>query len=136
MRPQFLAILAVLLSLLSLCGATPLVKEQSSNCRNITISVPISAWNTPISESLVPTSISVASLLSLLNGLGALTFSYFVTGTYETAATYCEPQVYDPSRENTLQFLVHGATYTKSCKYNTRAVDIKLMADRLVRRVH
>jgi hypothetical protein len=48
MKSQFLAILA---ALLSFGIATPLVEKQGANCRNLTISVPISAYNAPESQT-------------------------------------------------------------------------------------
>jgi hypothetical protein len=113
MKSQFFAVLAVLLSF----GiATPLVEKQGSNCINFTISTPISSYCAPASQ--IPTSLSFQTLTAFINALGEIVFSDLVTGTYNTAATYCEPQVYNPSHENTLQFLVHGASYTKGCKYH------------------
>ena len=93
--------------------ATPLVQNQAT-CVNITIPVPIYSFNAalPVISSL---EVSLIGLVSYLNSVAEVTFSYLVSGTFNTAATYCEPQVSDPSRENTLQLLVHGATYTKEC---------------------
>jgi hypothetical protein len=116
MKPQFFAVLA---ALLSLCTATPLVEtygSYGSNCINFTISTPISAYCAPASQ--IPTSISFQTLTAFIDALGEIVFSDLVTGTYTTAATYCEPQVYNLSRANTLQFLVHGASYTKGCEYH------------------
>jgi hypothetical protein len=115
MKSQFFAVLA---TLLSLCTATPLVEKYSSNCINFTISTPISAYCAPASQ--IPTSISFQTLTAFIDALGEIVFSDLVTGTYTTAATYCEPQVYNLSRANTLQFLVHGASYTKGCKYHVQ----------------
>jgi hypothetical protein len=39
-----------------------------------------------------------------------------VSGTYSIHARYCEPENYVKSRQNTLQVLVHGITYTRNCK--------------------
>jgi hypothetical protein len=112
MKSQFLAILA---ALLSFGIATPLVEKQGANCRNLTISVPISAYNAP--ESQIPTSLSEETLTAFFSALGEIVFSQLVTGTYDTSLIYCEPQGYNETREKTLQFFVHGATYTKGCKY-------------------
>jgi hypothetical protein len=112
MKSEFLAILAVLLSF----GiATPLVEKQGSNCRNFTIPVPISAYNAPAAQ--IPTSLSEETLTAFVSALGEIVFSHLVTGTYETSMIYCEPQGYNETRAKTLQFFVHGATYTKGCEY-------------------
>lgn len=36
-----------------------------------------------------------------------------VSGNETIAATYCEPLVTNPSRQNTLQLLVYGVTHTR-----------------------
>jgi hypothetical protein len=42
-----------------------------------------------------------------------LSFTATQSGTYNIAGTYCEPEVYIPERENTIQFLAHPATYDR-----------------------
>jgi len=71
--------------------------DSEPYCINITIPVTISAEN----YVLPPTS--------------PLTYR-LIQGAFNISARYCEPQVKDSSRADTLQFLVHGLTYTKNCK--------------------
>lgn len=51
---------------------------------------------------------------TLLSSLVSLVFDVLVEGTFDIAASYCEPEVHIPSRANTLQLLVHGATYDRN----------------------
>jgi hypothetical protein len=50
---------------------------------------------------------------NLLSTLSSLIFNNIVHGTFTIAGRYCEPESYNESRTNTLQFLLHGATYTR-----------------------
>jgi adenosylmethionine-8-amino-7-oxononanoate aminotransferase len=50
---------------------------------------------------------------NLLSTLSSLIFNNIVHGTFTIAGRYCEPEIYNESRTNTLQFLLHGATYTR-----------------------
>lgn len=56
------------------------------------------------------------SLGDLLGPASNLVFDQLVSGTYNIAARYCEPEVFVPGRENTLQLLVHGALADRDCK--------------------
>jgi hypothetical protein len=66
-------------------------------CTNITIPVTISAEN------------FVLPLTS------PLTYN-LIQGTFNISGRYCEPQAKNPSRTDSLQFLVHGLTYAKNCR--------------------
>jgi hypothetical protein len=46
--------------------------------------------------------------------VSTLVFDIPVQGTFHISASYCEPEVHIPSRVDTLQLLVHGATYTRN----------------------
>jgi hypothetical protein len=53
-------------------------------------------------------------LFNIVADLVNLSFTATQSGTYKIAGTYCEPEVYIPERENTIQFLAHPATYDRS----------------------
>jgi hypothetical protein len=86
-----------------------LPRQTQFNCENITIPVTISALN-----AYIPPGSTVADLTAILDA--GLTFNVSVEGTFDIAATFCEPQQPNsfPDRINTLQVLVHGGTYTRT----------------------
>jgi hypothetical protein len=92
---------------LHLAISSPLSK-RGPTCNDIVIPVTFSAMNAriPAGITLDPSSI--------LNAIAALVFDLPISGTYDIAARYCEPEVVVASRTNTLQLLVHGATYTRN----------------------
>jgi hypothetical protein len=49
-----------------------------------------------------------------LSYLISLLFDKLVQGTFQIAGRYCEPENSVPARGNTLQFLLHGATYDRN----------------------
>ncbi|KAE9367308.1 alpha/beta-hydrolase [Stipitochalara longipes BDJ] len=90
--------------------SSPLENRQiiPSGCTNITILVDASfSGNIPL-----PFNLDSANFLLLVNSLLSGVFDGVASGTYNIAATYCPP-VGIPARENTLQILIHGGTYTK-----------------------
>lgn len=104
---------ALALSALSVGPAvsSPLVTKREPNCQNISFPVTISSYNAQLPTNIDPTSTVIESLLTSLVGW---TFDVLVEGTFEIAGSYCEPEVQIPSRTNTLQLLVHGATYDRN----------------------
>lgn len=85
------------------------IRQAQFNCENITIPVTVSAI-----DAYIPPGTTIALLPALLD-LG-LTFNVSVQGTFNIAATFCNPQEPNdfPDRINTLQVLVHGGTYTRT----------------------
>jgi len=74
-------------------------------CTEVVFPVTIAALNSPLTG------------LDLANPLGSITEILFVlpvAGTFNISARYCEPEVVVESRKNTLQLLVHGATYDRN----------------------
>lgn len=53
-------------------------------------------------------------LLALLASSTNLFFTSVISGTYNIAGRYCEPEVYIESRQQTLQLLAHPATYDRN----------------------
>ena len=49
-----------------------------------------------------------------LSFLVSLLFDELVQGTFQIAGRYCEPENHVSNRANTLQFLLHGATYNRN----------------------
>ena len=80
-------------------------------CTTIFIPVSVQARNAHF-----PPDFTTPSLLSIVGALGAVVFDSLVTDTYTIVGTYCEPEVLVESRRETVQLLVHGATYTRSCE--------------------
>ena len=81
-------------------------------CTTLSIPVSISARNAHF-----PPDFTTTSLLSIVGALGAVIFDSLITDTYTIVGTYCEPEVLVESRRETVQLLVHGATYTRSCQF-------------------
>lgn len=60
---------------------------------------------------------TVAAVLAdepLFDGVGDTLQSLLVSGTFEIAARYCEPEVVVQDRQDSVQLLVHGITYDKN----------------------
>jgi hypothetical protein len=72
-------------------------------------------------QRLIP-SVSIFNPLSIsagiLNGISSL---LTLRATYSIAGTYCEPEVHNTTRKNTLQFLAHPATYDRNYVCSMRA---------------
>lgn len=97
--------LSAFILLLSGVLLSSLVTSQAipPGCTNITIPVTVSA-----SVLLLPTTLSVGNLLGLVEQLLGGVLNTLVSGTFNIAATYCEPAYTNTTLENTLQVLVHG----------------------------
>jgi len=111
--PHFKSLINLSLLFILLVGQSAgavLIKKQT-NCQNITIPVSAAANN-----AALPDTLTYLTLSTLLGSLDALIFDTLISGDFNISATYCAPTVNIPSRANTLQFLVHGITYTRSCK--------------------
>lgn len=65
------------------------------------------APSTTMEEALDLVTNTLSYLISLL-------FDKLVQGTFQIAGRYCEPENSVPARGNTLQFLLHGATYDRN----------------------
>lgn len=105
--PVTLKTLGLLTLLTSLATSTPLEKREPT-CTDLTIPVTISANNALLGG---------ISLGGLLGSLLTIVFGLLVSGTFNINARYCEPEVFVASRQNTIQFLVHGLSYDKNCEY-------------------
>lgn len=91
--------------------SSPILTRRGPICQNITFPVTISSTNAQLPADLDP---SGPALESILTDLVGIVFDTLIEGTYTIAASYCEPEVHVPSRANTLQLLVHGATYDRN----------------------
>lgn len=86
-------------------GSTPL-------CKNVTISITASANNLDLPS--FPNDTSPAAFGKYVRTFDPATLgTKKVEGTFNIAATYCEPLVNVPGREKTIQFFLHGLAYTK-----------------------
>jgi hypothetical protein len=94
-----------------LATGSPLLTKRGPTCQNITIPVTISSNNARFPADFSPTSVTLDNLLT---NVGSWVFDVLVEGTFNIAASYCEPEVHVPYRANTLQILVHGATYDRN----------------------
>lgn len=107
------------LTLLVLFTLTSTSPVRESNCIEVEMLVDITAENALLPSTYTINNL-VTTLSSALNGLLGLLglqspFSWgTVQGTYSIAGRYCEPEVYVSSRANTLQLLVHPATYDRN----------------------
>ncbi|KAE8450569.1 hypothetical protein EG329_006300 [Mollisiaceae sp. DMI_Dod_QoI] len=81
----------------------------SPTCKEIVIPVQITANNAALDSNFDTT-----GLLALLATGIDLSFTALVSGSYQIAGRYCEPEVNIPSRINSLQLLAHPATYDRN----------------------
>lgn len=91
--------------------SSPLLQKREPSCQNITFPVTITSTNAQLPTDLNPAGPVLESILTDVVGI---VFDVLIQGTYSIAASYCEPEVHIPSRANTLQLLVHGATYDRN----------------------
>lgn len=100
-----------------LSAAAP-AKRSGPTCSDINLSVTISAENRVIPDyllsGLTSTTLSLAGVEQLLNGVGNELQLAIVNGTYNIAGRFCEPEVHIPGRSDTIQLLVHGITYDRN----------------------
>ncbi|KAK0099464.1 hypothetical protein ONS95_004674 [Cadophora gregata] len=99
---MFLTTILSTLTLLHLILASP-------TCTTLSIPVSVRAHNAHF-----PPDFTTTSLLSLVGALGAVVFDSLITDTFTIVGTYCEPEVLVERRKDTVQLLVHGATYTRA----------------------
>jgi hypothetical protein len=99
-------LLAVVLALIGVVFSTPIEQRQAipAGCTNVTIPVSVYTAN----NLLLPLDLDTANFLLLANPLLANIFDQIASGSFDISATYCEPTIQVPGRENTLQILVHG----------------------------
>lgn len=102
---MLLTVFVTFLTLLHLILAAP-------TCTTLSIPISVQARNAHF-----PADFTTTSLLSIVGALGAVVFDSLITDTYTIVGTYCEPEVLVESRKETIQLLVHGATYTRSCQF-------------------
>lgn len=107
----FRCLALAILCLVILAACSPSSTQDGPNCQNLTIPVTISSNNAHFPADFTPNDIVLESLLS---SAGNLVFDLLIEGTFNISASYCEPEVYVQSRASTLQFLVHGAVYTRN----------------------
>jgi hypothetical protein len=119
---KLLRLIILIISLLALSSTSPIEKREPT-CFEVVIPVDITAEN-----ALLPTLYTINDFITtlsyVLDGfLGALLavvglqrlFTWGnVQGAYNIAGRYCEPEVYNASRANTLQLLAHPATYNRN----------------------
>jgi len=77
--------------------------QVPDGCVNLTIPVTVTADNMGLPLNLDP-----ADFLVIVEELIGDVLDSTVSGTFNIAATYCEPVYKVPKRYNTLQVLVHG----------------------------
>jgi hypothetical protein len=113
---QLIAFTLVLL-LIGATSSSPIEQRQAipAGCTNITIPVTVSAENL-----VLPPDLGINNFIPIGTPLLSTLFDQFVSGTFDIAATYCEPVNPVAGREDTLQILVHGITYTKACKKDSK----------------
>ena len=101
------ALILFLLVYVTICSPIEQARHEP-RCSNITIPVTISSENADLPSGFSFDTPDAAEVVTNLK------FNVSIHSTYNIAATFCEPKVFVQTRANTLQFLVHGATYTRS----------------------
>lgn len=108
-RPSFRSALSLLLSL-------PLFSSAAPTCTDLLLSV---TAHSQVREIILPPNLigDPNAINDLINSVGGIAVTLYplvpAGGTYDISAKYCEPEIAD-SRSETIQVLVHGATYTKT----------------------
>lgn len=103
----------------TLAAATAILATVASakNCKNVTIPITASARNGVFNATVPTTEIEITDLILNLAQQGAnysaatLTGYETVTGNFDIAATYCEP---DAGQSSALQILTHGIGFDRS----------------------
>lgn len=107
--------LALAFALANLTTAVPYPKPA---CTNITLSVTAAANNLELPP--FPNDTSRAVFGRYVQSFDPSTLGRKrVNGTFNIAATYCEPSYTVIGRESTVQLLLHGLAYTKVIFYET-----------------
>ncbi|TQS35336.1 hypothetical protein Golomagni_04246 [Golovinomyces magnicellulatus] len=86
--------------------------RSGPSCSEFRIPVTVSVENMKIDANIN----SVNSLKGAMQGIALGTLkpvNVRIQDTFNIAARYCEPEVQNPNRTNTIQMLVHGITYSK-----------------------
>ncbi|KAB8360934.1 hypothetical protein FH972_024666 [Carpinus fangiana] len=94
----------------SMVSANPLHHKKGPTCTNIVLPVEASATHKKVPDDLLSNlPSSPEAIKKLADGLPNIT----VSGTWTIHGRYCKPEKDVRSRRHTLQYLVHGATYTR-----------------------
>lgn len=85
---------------------------RGPDCYKVVIPVTISGKNIKVPRE----GLSIVNSTNILSGLVNSLFSTIspIDGTYQIAGRYCEPEVTIARRRDTLQLLVHPATYDRN----------------------
>lgn len=107
-----------LIYLLTLLEATVTLCQTTALCSKVIFTVEVSSNNSVFGNSPAENDSrqlvnSVDEYLTGNSSFGPVG-NAAASGTFEIAATYCRPVSTSGGNENTLQFLVHGATYNSS----------------------
>jgi hypothetical protein len=102
------ALLPLFLLFWTTATASSLIEKRAGPvCREVNFTASVHALNKDL--RLIDLSNLLGSLINFLT-------TFDVSGTFNIAGRYCEPEVHVAGQENTLQFLVHGITYDRNCK--------------------
>ncbi|CAG8971836.1 hypothetical protein HYALB_00001947 [Hymenoscyphus albidus] len=103
---RFISKLTTLVAFGTVSTATA-IQKRGPTCSNVSFNVNINVLNFNL------TGLDPNNLLGTFGSLPNPTLGVAVSSNFHIAGRFCEPEVVNPSRQNTLQFLVHGATYTR-----------------------
>ncbi|RKF53520.1 putative ctr copper transporter family protein [Erysiphe neolycopersici] len=91
-----------------------IIFSRGPSCSEFKIPIQVNSVNFYISPSVNSTAALNSTMHNILSGLTSLVSNVTVSSTYNISARFCEPEVRNSSRSNTIQLLVHGITYTKN----------------------
>jgi pimeloyl-ACP methyl ester carboxylesterase len=103
------AVLLQVAAFAAACLAAP-VTTSPLTCHDVIIPVEVSANNIALPPNLGFADLTPAFVESAIATFGTT----LVQGQYNIGARYCEPTTVVPSRQQTLQVLIHGITYTRN----------------------
>jgi hypothetical protein len=95
-------------------GYTAVTRSIGPNCYDFFIPINATSLNRQIEDYNLTTTASIESLIASLETSVSTSTYITVTTSFNISARYCEPEVKIPSRASSIQFLVHGITYTKN----------------------
>jgi hypothetical protein len=103
---------------------------RGPTCRELVIPVTIKGTNINIPSN----GLGFITMPNILSGIvqGLFQTINLFDGTYNIAGRYCEPEVTIPSRQNTLQLLLHPATYDRNYVCSCRSCLVYLLTSTVV----
>ncbi|VDB90612.1 Bgt-51650 [Blumeria graminis f. sp. tritici] len=86
---------------------------RGPTCSEITVPVSVRSTNALLDSGINSQDGLRGAMQNILSGVLGLILNVNINGNYNIRARYCEPEVQNSERADTIQLLVHGITYTR-----------------------